>query len=107
MDKVDQQYLEELVKAHGEDVPTSAYDIKFEDDGNTIESILKMAEGMGKGDEALDNTIILVYLKVCASLTLLEPQNNTTHVNACTAGEKLHWGSGRFRPRNAKKSPRK
>ncbi|XP_071491296.1 pre-mRNA-splicing factor 18-like [Diadema antillarum] len=63
MDKVDQQYLEELVKAQGGDVPTSAYDIKYDDDGNTIDTILQMAEGMGKGDEEVDNKLVLVYLK--------------------------------------------
>ncbi|XP_054751913.1 pre-mRNA-splicing factor 18-like [Lytechinus pictus] len=63
MDKVDQQYLEELVKAQGEDVPTSAYDMKFEDDGHTIDSILEMAKEMGKGDEEVDNKVILIYIK--------------------------------------------
>lgn len=65
MDKVDQQYLDELVKAQGEDVPTSAYDMKYEEDGNTIDSIIEMAKGIGKGDEVVDNKVVLVYIKVC------------------------------------------
>ncbi len=64
MDKVDQQYLEEMVKAQGEDVPSSAYDIKFQDDGLTLDELIKMSEGIRKGDEALDSRVTLSYIKV-------------------------------------------
>lgn len=70
MDKVDQQYLDELVKAQGEDVPTSAYDMKYEEDGNTIDSIIEMAKGIGKGDEVVDNKVVLVYIKVCLLINI-------------------------------------
>ena len=64
MDKVDQQYLEEMVKAQGEDVPSSAYDIKFQDDGLTLEELIEMSQDMMKGDEAVDSKVILSYIKV-------------------------------------------
>ena len=64
MDKVDQQYLEEMVKLQGEDVPNRAYDIKYDDDGSTVEDILEMAEGMGQNDDEIDSKVIMRYIKV-------------------------------------------
>ena len=71
MDKVDQQYLEEMVKLQGEDVPNRAYDIKFEDDGSTIDDIIEMSSGMGQGDDELDNKVIVRYIKVFVLFILL------------------------------------
>ncbi len=68
MDKVDQQYLEEMVKLQGEDVPNRAYDIKFEDDGSTMDDIIEMSAGMGQGDDELDNKVIVRYIKVFVCL---------------------------------------
>ncbi|XP_072051542.1 pre-mRNA-splicing factor 18-like [Amphiura filiformis] len=63
MDKVDQQYLEEMVKAQGEDVPSSAYDIKCQDDGLTLDELIDMSQEMRKGDIAVDSRVTLSYIK--------------------------------------------
>ncbi|XP_033115492.1 pre-mRNA-splicing factor 18-like [Anneissia japonica] len=63
LDQLDQQYLDELVQAQGDNVQNKAGDIKVDDDGTTLEDIMKLAEGMGKNDKDLDHEVILKYIK--------------------------------------------
>lgn len=63
MDKVDQQYLEEMVKGHGEDENTKAYDIKLHEDGTTMEELLELSQQVGT--EENDNKLVTKFIRVC------------------------------------------
>lgn len=65
MEKVDREYLDEIVRssnAGGEKVKDP--DVKIKDDGTTMEKILKLSEGLGKGDKGLDCEVVLGLLKL-------------------------------------------
>ena len=64
MDKVDQAYLDEMVRTQGEDVPSSAYDIKCSDEGLTEQALIEMSLGLRKGDDELDFRVTLSFIKV-------------------------------------------
>ncbi|XP_038061463.1 pre-mRNA-splicing factor 18-like [Patiria miniata] len=87
MDKVDQQYLEEMVKLQGEDVPNRAYDIKFEDDGSTIDDIIEMSSGMGQGDDELDSNVIMRYVKFLLKMWAQELNRREEHVKRSNKGK--------------------
>ncbi|XP_033645314.1 pre-mRNA-splicing factor 18-like [Asterias rubens] len=87
MDKVDQQYLEEMVKLQGEDVPNRAYDIKFEDDGSTIDDIIEMSSGMGQGDDELDNKVIVRYIKFLLKMWAQELNRREEHIKRSNKGK--------------------
>ncbi|KAJ8046730.1 Pre-mRNA-splicing factor 18 [Holothuria leucospilota] len=62
MDKVDQQYLEEMVKGHGEDEHTKAYDIKLhEEGGTTLEELVELSRQVGT--EETDNELIIKFIR--------------------------------------------
>ncbi|PIK45573.1 putative pre-mRNA-splicing factor 18 [Apostichopus japonicus] len=61
MDKVDQQYLEEMVKGHGEDENTKAYDIKLHEDGTTMEELLELSQQVGT--EENDNKLVTKFIR--------------------------------------------
>ncbi|XP_022103920.1 pre-mRNA-splicing factor 18-like [Acanthaster planci] len=87
MDKVDQQYLEEMVKLQGEDVPNRAYDIKYEDDGSTIDDIIEMSAGMGQGDEQLDGRVITWFIKFLLKMWAQELNRREEHVKRSNRGK--------------------
>ena len=64
MERVDQEYLQEIMKATGDSETTVSNNVKVLDDGTTIEEILVMAEKLGTGDDALDSNVILKFFKV-------------------------------------------
>ena len=63
MDKLDQSYLDELVKQEGNEKSKQARDIKLKDDGTTLDDILSMAQNLGKGDKSVNCEVIFKYLK--------------------------------------------
>lgn len=64
LERVDQAYLNEILKSQGQDSETpSAHDVKVTDDKITIDDIKKMSADLGEGDSALDAKVILTFLK--------------------------------------------
>ncbi|KAL5014329.1 hypothetical protein ScPMuIL_008599 [Solemya velum] len=61
LDKVDQQYLNEIVKATGSE--GASVDVSIKDDGTTEEDIQKMRAELGEGGFERDQEILLKYLK--------------------------------------------
>lgn len=67
MDKVDEEYLKELVQYQSEEVKEgAAVDVTIKDDGTTIEEINKLADGLTpeSGDLALKHDLVLKFLKL-------------------------------------------
>lgn len=62
MERVDRQYLDELIQQQ-EGESSGSTDIQVKDDGTTLDDIKSMAEGMGKGDTQHDQQVILKYLE--------------------------------------------
>ncbi|WAR26013.1 PRP18-like protein [Mya arenaria] len=64
MDRVDQEYMEEIMKsADGEGSAGGKQIVSVKDDGTTLEDIEKWKQELGKGDSNKDQEIILRYLK--------------------------------------------
>ncbi|XP_077862794.1 pre-mRNA-splicing factor 18-like [Saccoglossus kowalevskii] len=64
MDKVDKDYLSELLKSHNEgDDETKKGDIKVFGDDIKFEDIMEKAEDFGNKDDNTDCDVILMYLK--------------------------------------------
>lgn len=69
MDKVDENYMNELLKSMpGDDEKSSTEDVKVKDDGTTYEEVLKMSEDFGKGDLKHDSQVMLKFLKLILNI---------------------------------------
>ncbi|ESN93624.1 hypothetical protein HELRODRAFT_157830 [Helobdella robusta] len=71
MDKVDEDYVNELLKSSSDDSEQMASlgaDVKVKDDGTTYEEVLKMSEDFGKGNAALDSQVMLKFLKLVLNI---------------------------------------
>jgi len=65
MEKIDQEYLAELIKQQGgEDQGSEGEEAsQVEDDGTTLDDIKSLATNMGQGDENLDQDVILKFIQ--------------------------------------------
>ncbi|XP_068758650.1 pre-mRNA-splicing factor 18-like isoform X2 [Montipora capricornis] len=65
MEKIDQEYLAELIKQQGGEEQGSEGEGSslIEEDGTTLDDIQSLAINMGKGDENLDQDVILKFLE--------------------------------------------
>lgn len=63
MDKIDQDFLDELVNKQGAGTSKEASDVKVKGEFIALEKILTMAEGLGKGNTEIDSEVIVVYLR--------------------------------------------
>ncbi|XP_013778601.1 pre-mRNA-splicing factor 18-like [Limulus polyphemus] len=69
MEKVDQAYLDEILKSQGTtDDGKSINDVKIEEEGTTMEEIKTMAIDLGKGNDNYDIKVILAFLKFLLQL---------------------------------------
>ncbi|KAJ7379331.1 Pre-mRNA-splicing factor 18 [Desmophyllum pertusum] len=70
MEKIDQEYLAELIKQQGGEQQSSESEesAQTEDDGTTLEDIKDLATNMGKGDENLDQDVILTFIQFLLGL---------------------------------------
>lgn len=70
MEKVDQAYLDEILKTQGKtEDGKSVNDVKVEDEGTSIEEIREMASvKLGKGNDSDDAKVILKFLKYLLQL---------------------------------------
>lgn len=68
LEKVDQAYLNEILKSQGggesEGAGKSVHDVSVTYDETTMEDILKMAIGLGVGDLNTDAKVVLAFLKL-------------------------------------------
>jgi len=62
LERVDQAYLNEILKTQGPDGP-SAHDVKVTMDPTTMDDIQKMRAELGKGDSNIDNKVIYTFMK--------------------------------------------
>lgn len=67
MDKVDEEYLKEILRANGES-ESSSNDVKVVDDGITIEDVHKQSDKLGTGNPAIDCEVILKFIKLIIKL---------------------------------------
>ena len=63
MDKIDQDFLEELVNKQGAAGSKEASDVKVKGDFVELEKILNIAEDLGKGDTEKDAEVIVLYMR--------------------------------------------
>jgi pre-mRNA-splicing factor 18 len=63
MEKVDQDYLNEIVKSTGGDEANQSIDVSVKDDGTTQEDIARMRGELGQGDKDKDHEIVLRFFK--------------------------------------------
>ncbi|RMX60303.1 hypothetical protein pdam_00017984 [Pocillopora damicornis] len=66
MERVDQEYLAELIKQQGggeQQSSESEESSQVEEDGTTLEDIKELAINMGKGNENLDQDVILKFIQ--------------------------------------------
>lgn len=70
MERVDQEYLAELIKQQGGEQQNSDSEesSQVEEDGTTLEDIKELAINMGKGDENLDQDVILKFIQFLLGL---------------------------------------
>lgn len=69
MERVDQAYLDEILKSQGKtEDGKSVNDVKFEDAGTTLEEIKEMANKFGRGNDSHDIKVILTFLKFILQL---------------------------------------
>ncbi|CAI9721316.1 pre-mRNA-splicing factor 18-like [Octopus vulgaris] len=66
LDKVDQEYLNELIKTT--DGAAKSNDVAFKDDGTTLEDIEKMKKELGQINRDWDQEIVLRFLKYILKL---------------------------------------
>jgi len=63
MAKVDQDYLNEVIKSSGGGDEKQGVEVKVKDDGTTAEDLKKMREELGKGSTDKDHEILLRWFK--------------------------------------------
>lgn len=63
MDKIDQDFLDELINKQGIANSKEASDVKVKGEFVDLEKILGMAEELGKGNTEKDSDVIVVYLR--------------------------------------------
>lgn len=71
MERVDQEYLAELIKQQGggeQQSSESEESSQVEEDGTTLEDIKELAINMGKGNENLDQDVILKFIQFLLGL---------------------------------------
>lgn len=70
MERVDQEYLAELIKQQGGEQQNSESEesSQIEEDGTTLEDIKELAINLGKGDESLDQDVILKFIQFLLGL---------------------------------------
>merc|ERR1712227_593497 len=87
MERVDQQYLQEIMKADGDSEGTVNSNISVVDDGTSIEEIIKMAEKLGTGDVELDCTVILKFLKLLLKMWAAELNSRAEDIKRSFRGK--------------------
>ncbi|RUS84977.1 hypothetical protein EGW08_007288 [Elysia chlorotica] len=63
MEKVDQDYLNEIIKSSDGDEANKSVDVSVKDDGTTQEDINRLRQELGTGDKDRDHEIILTFFK--------------------------------------------
>lgn len=63
MDRLDQVYMDQLIKETGGSKSHKAQDVRLSDDFLSLDEIRKLAEDMNKGDMQLDSKVVLEFLK--------------------------------------------
>ncbi|GFS02888.1 pre-mRNA-splicing factor 18 [Elysia marginata] len=63
MEKVDQDYLNEIIKSSDGDEANKSVDVSVKDDGTTQEDIIRLRQELGTGDKDKDHEIILTFFK--------------------------------------------
>lgn len=64
LDKVDQEFLDEIVASQQEVNGKSALDVSVQDDGVSLEDIKSRATGLGRGNKELDAQLIYQFFQV-------------------------------------------
>jgi pre-mRNA-splicing factor 18 len=68
LDKIDQQYLDELIQSQGSDKTKLEAEVQITEDDTTMDDLVEMAKKMGKGDPAIDQEVVLKFLKLLLTL---------------------------------------
>ncbi|XP_059160298.1 pre-mRNA-splicing factor 18-like isoform X2 [Physella acuta] len=63
MEKVDEDYLNEIIKSTGKEEVNTSNDVSVKDDGTTQEDINRMRQELGQGDKDKDHEIVLRFFK--------------------------------------------
>ncbi|CAG5123698.1 unnamed protein product [Candidula unifasciata] len=63
MEKVDQDYLNEIIKSTGGDEAKQSIDVSVKDDGTTLEDLARMRQELGQGDKDKNHEVVLRYFK--------------------------------------------
>ncbi|KAI8788291.1 pre-mRNA-splicing factor 18 [Biomphalaria glabrata] len=63
MEKVDQDYLNEIIQSTGEEDQNKSNDVSVKDDGTTLEDVARMRQELGQGDKDKDHEIVLRFFK--------------------------------------------
>lgn len=67
MEKVDQAYLDEILKSQGQGKGDTNSKEKAQDNIVTYEDIQQMAAKLGKGDLKYDMDLIIKFIQVCTN----------------------------------------
>lgn len=63
MDRLDQAYMDQLIKESGGSSSQKAHDVRLSDDILSLEEISTLATDVNKGDMQLDSKVVLEFLK--------------------------------------------
>ncbi|KAH9519658.1 Pre-mRNA-splicing factor 18 [Bulinus truncatus] len=63
LEKVNQDYLNEIIKSTPEDDQNESNDVSVKDDGTTLEDVDRMRKELGQGDKDKDHEIVLGFFK--------------------------------------------
>ncbi|KAJ8381889.1 hypothetical protein SKAU_G00026670 [Synaphobranchus kaupii] len=87
MDKIDQQYLNEVVGGQEEGVVDTQHDLKVHEENTTIEELEALGQSLGTGDDVGDMDIINKVLKFLLGVWAKDLNSREDHVKRSVQGK--------------------
>ncbi|KAM4553525.1 pre-mRNA-splicing factor 18 isoform 2-T2 [Fundulus diaphanus] len=87
MDKIDQQYLNEIVGGTEAGEPDTQHDLKVHEENTTIEELEALGKTLGTGDDSGDQDVIAKFLKFLLGVWAKDLNSREDHVKRSVQGK--------------------
>lgn len=87
MDKIDQQYLNEIVGGTESGDPDTQHDLKVHEENTTIEELEALGKTLGTGDDSGDQDVIAKFLKFLLGVWAKDLNSREDHVKRSVQGK--------------------
>ncbi|PWA14318.1 hypothetical protein CCH79_00012324 [Gambusia affinis] len=87
MDKIDQQYLNEIVGGTESGEPDTQHDLKVHEENTTIEELEALGKTLGTGDDSGDQDVIAKFLKFLLGVWAKDLNSREDHVKRSVQGK--------------------